>query len=140
MKIIIDTNIVLDVMIRRAPFYTESELILLASERKYVDGYITASAVTDIFYIVNKYLKDKTETQELIRKHLIGIINIAAVDGDIIIDALNAGWDDFEDCVQYFTGKSIAADYIVSRNTSDFSAGTITTITPKDFLDIIAPE
>ena len=140
MTIIIDTNIVLDVLIHRAPFFTESELVLLASEQKYVDGYVTASAVTDIFYITNKYLKDKTVTQELLKNHFVGTVNIAAVDGDIIVEALNAGWDDFEDCVQYVAGKSITADYIVSRNTGDFSAGTIKAITPKDFLDIIAPE
>ncbi|MCL2321570.1 MAG: PIN domain-containing protein [Oscillospiraceae bacterium] len=140
MTIIIDTNVVLDVLIHRAPFFADSELVLLATEQKYVDGYVTASAITDIFYITNKYLKDKTATQELLKNHLIGTVNIAAVDGDIIVEALNAGWDDFEDSVQYVTGKSIKADYIVSRNTCDFSTGTIKAITPKEFLDIIAPE
>jgi len=140
MTIIIDTNIVLDVLIHRAPFFSESELVLLVSEQKYVDGYVTASAITDIFYIANKYLRDTAATQELLKTHLIGTVNIAAVNGDIIVEALNAGWSDFEDCVQYVTGKSITADYIVTRNTSDYSIGTIKAITPKDFLDIIVPE
>jgi len=140
MIIIIDTNIILDVLIHKEPFYSESELVLLASEQKYVDGYVTASAITDIFYITYKYLKDKTATQDLLKNHLVKTIKIAAVDGDIIVEALNAGWDDFEDCVQYVTGKSITADYIVTRNSNDFSISTIKAITPKDFLDIIAPE
>jgi len=113
MRIIIDTNIVLDVLIHRAPFFEESSF---------------------------KYLRDKNATLDLIKNHLFGSVNIAAVDSDIIMEALNIEWDDFEDCVQYVTGKSIIVDYIITRNIKDFSKATIKVITPKEFLDIIAPE
>jgi len=140
MKILIDTNVVLDVLIQRMPFFVDSELVLLASEQEIVSGYVSASAITDIYYITNKYLKSNDVTQELLRNHLIGTVRIASVDGDVIIEALNAKWDDFEDCVQYETGKRIAVDYIVTRNTQDYANGSIKAITPKDFLDVIAPE
>ena len=69
-------------------------------------------------------------------------VKIAAVDGDTISKALDAYWNDFEDCVQYFVGESISADYIVTRNPKDFVNNkiTITVLTPEALLDIIAPE
>jgi len=93
---------------------------MLASEQKYINGFISASAITDVFYIVNKHLKNKIATRELVKNHLIKTISIAAVDENTILEALDAEWDDFEDCVQYKVGESISADYIVTRNSNDF--------------------
>ena len=120
MNVLIDTNVALDVLICREPFFELSQLVLLASEQKIITGFVTASAVTDIFYITNKHLKNKDATYKLLKEHLIGTVSVAAVDGKIITNALNLEWDDFEDCVQYTVGESIAADYIVTRNPMDF--------------------
>jgi len=140
MNVLIDTNVAIDVLVHREPFFEDSQLILLASEQKYINGFISASAITDIFYIVNKFLKNKTATCNLLKEHLIGIVSIVAVDGDNISEALNMEWDDFEDCVQYVAGKSIAADYIVTRNPKDFANELIKVVTPEELLNIIAPE
>ena len=140
MNVLIDTNIILDVLLHRESFFEKSKLVLLAAEECVINGYISASAVTDIFYIVNKFLKNKSDASELLKKHFMGTINIAAVDGDIIFKALNAEWDDFEDCVQYIVGESISADYIVTRNLKDFINTRINVVTPEEFLNIIAPE
>jgi len=140
MNILIDTNVVIDVLIQREPYFENSQLVLLASEQKYIKGFVSASAVTDIFYVVNKFLKNKKSTSELLKKHLIGSIYIAAVDSDIIIKSLETEWDDFEDCVQYIVGESISADYIVTRNSADFVNGNINVVTPEELLNIIAPE
>ena len=140
MNVLIDTNVVIDVLIQREPYFKHSQLVLLASEQKYINGFVSASAITDIFYIVNKSLKNKTATCELMKKDFIGTINIAAVDGDIIFEALNAEWDDFEDCVQYIVGESISADYIVTRNPKDFKNTSINIVEPEELLNIIAPE
>lgn len=140
MNVLIDTNIALDVLLHREPFFDCSQLVLLASEQGLVTGFITASAMTDIFYIINKHFKDKSATYKLLKEHLMGMVSIAAVDGNNISEALNLEWDDFEDCVQYTVGKSVAADYIVTRNPKDFLSGQISVITPEDLLNIIAPE
>jgi len=140
MNVLIDTNVVIDVLAQRKPFFEHSQLILLASEQRHFNGFISASAITDIFYIVCKYLKSKVIARELLKKHLVDAVKIATVSGDIIYEALDAEWSDFEDCVQYFVCERIGADYIVTRNPEDFSGGTIKAVSPKELLNIIAPE
>ena len=140
MNVLIDTNVAIDVLTQREPFFKHSQLVLLASEQKYINGFISASSITDIFYIINKCIKDKKATRELIKKHFIGTIKIATVDSNIIFEALDTEWDDFEDCVQYIVGESISADYIVTRNPKDFENANIKVVTPEEFLNIIAPE
>ena len=140
MNVLFDTNVVIDVLIHREPFFELSQLVMLASEQKVIDGYVTASSVTDIFYITNKHLKDRTVTYKLLKDHLIGIVDIAAVDSKSIVDALDLEWSDFEDCVQYVVSESIAADYIVTRNPQDYENEEIKVVTPEKLLNIIAPE
>ena len=140
MNVIIDTNIAIDVISQREPYYKQSQLVLLASKEKTINGYISASAITDIFYIINRMIKNNSEVKELLRKLVINNVEIASVDGSIIKQALDSDWDDFEDCVQYYVGESISADYIVTRNPDDFTSGSIKVITPDELLDIIAPE
>lgn len=140
MRVLIDTNIVLDVLIQREPFFEHSQLVMLASERKLIHGFVSASSITDIFYISIKCTKDKKKTYELVKKLLMGTVDTAAVDGDIIFQALDAEWNDFEDCVQYVVGERISADYIVTRNPGDFKNSRIKVVTPEELLKIIAPE
>jgi len=97
------------------------------------------ATITDIFYVAHKSLKSKAETYALLR-NFISNMAIAAVDSDIIISALELDWVDFEDCVQYFTGESVDADYIITRNPNDFAGGDIVAILPEELLNIIAPE
>ena len=140
MNVLIDTNVALDVLLQREPFFEHSQLVMLASEQKIISGFISASAVTDIFYITNKHLKDTAATYKLLREHLIGAVTIAAVDDKVISDAFGMEWDDFEDCVQYVAGESVSADYIVTRNQNDFPGERIRVVTPEQLLDIIVPE
>ena len=140
MNVLIDTNVVIDVLTQREPFYEQSQLVLLASEEKFINGYISATAITDIFYIMNKSKNNKKDARELLKKLVLDTIEVATVDGSIITQALDSEWDDFEDCVQYYVGESISADYIVTRNPDDFANERIPVLTPEEFMDIIAPE
>ena len=137
MNILIDTNVVLDVLLRREPFFKESQLVLLAAEKQYITAFVSASAITDIYYVAYKNIKNNDIVCQLIKTHLLSIVEIAAVDGSIILKAIDANWDDFEDCVQYTVGESVDVDYIVTRNPKDFDMGNINVVLPKDFLAII---
>jgi predicted nucleic acid-binding protein len=140
MDILIDTNIAIDVIMQRDPFFKQSQLILLLAEEKIINGYISATSVTDIFYITSKLMKNKDLAKERLKNLLFESVEVAAVDGTIITQAMNDDWDDFEDCVQYYVGESISADYIVTRNPDDFTDGSIKILTPEQLLDLIAPE
>ncbi|MDR1136330.1 MAG: PIN domain-containing protein [Clostridiales Family XIII bacterium] len=68
MNVLIDTNVVLDVLLRREPFAEQSAKVVLLSEKAVIDGYVSASAATDIFYIVRKEVHDKNKAYEIVKK------------------------------------------------------------------------
>ena len=137
MKVLIDTNIALDVLLKRIPHYEKSAKVLVLSEKREIDAYISASAVTDIYYITRKVLQDKRNTIDLLRK-LINVVNVAAVTGDNVRHALELEWDDFEDSLQYMVGENLPVEYIITRNLRDFEHGSIKAITPEEFLKYIS--
>ncbi|MCL1992967.1 MAG: PIN domain-containing protein [Spirochaetes bacterium] len=132
-KTLIDTNVVLDYMLHR-PGYSNAMIIYLLAEQNLIDGYVPASAITDIFYIVQKQLGKKPAKDAL--KNLLSVFKPATVTDSNIYHALGLDWADFEDSVQYTVGKSFSADYIITRNTRDFSSGSIPAVTPEQFIQI----
>jgi predicted nucleic acid-binding protein len=138
MKVLIDTNVVLDVLINNLVFLTYSKKIFDLAEQKQITGYISASAITDIFYIAQRKLGKKT-TKEAIKK-VLKVFYPATVTDNNIYQALDLEWDDFEDSVQYIIGKGLAVDYIITRNTQDFASGSIPAVTPEQFIKNIITE
>ena len=100
MKLLIDTNVVLDVLLRREPFFRTAAEVLNLTQRDEVREYVSASAITDIYYIANKQMKDRDAVRDLL-KRLLMIVSVAAVSEREIQNALNLAWGDFEDSVQY---------------------------------------
>ena len=133
MNVLIDTNVILDQLVKREPFYQDAERIRILSEKGYVNSYISASAVTDIYYIAKKELNDK-ETVIVLLNKLLETTNVAAVTEASIHEALNLKWDDFEDAVQYVAGQNVSVDYIITRNAKDFADSHIEVISPEAFL------
>lgn len=92
MKILIDTNIVLDVMLKREPFYRLSLEILRLAKKDDVEEYVSASAITDIYYLAYRQLRDRGMVRELMRK-LLTVISIASVSGQEIEKRLVFGME-----------------------------------------------
>ena len=135
MKVLIDTNVALDYMLNRSD-YSNAKIIYLMAEQKLIVGYISASAITDIFFLAKGTLGKKHAKEAL--KKLLQVFKPAGVTDNHIYQALNLDWDDLEDSVQYIVGESFSSDYIVTRNTSDYSSGSIPAVTPEEFIKIIA--
>ena len=134
MKILIDTNIALDILLHRQG-YTNAALIFSFSKRNIVKGYISASAITDIFFLSKNDLGKKHAKEAL--KSLLQVFKPATVTDSHIYQALDLDWNDFEDSVQFVVGEGLAVDYIVTRNTHDFSSSSIPAVTPEQFLQAI---
>jgi len=132
MKVLIDTNVVLDVLINNSAFFAYSKKIFDMAEQKQITGFISASAITDIFYIAQKKLGKKA-IKETIKK-VLKVFYPATVTDNNIYQALDLEWDDFEDSVQYVVGKSLAVEYIVTRNIKDFTSGSIPAVTPEQLI------
>ncbi|MCL2412319.1 MAG: PIN domain-containing protein [Treponema sp.] len=135
MKILIDTNVALDILLHRKN-YTTAAFIFSFAQQNIIDSYISASAITDIFYLSTKDIGKRTAREAI--RNLLKVFKPATVTDNNIYQALDLEWEDFEDSVQYVVGESFSADYIVTRNVTDFASGSIPAITPEQFLEIIS--
>ena len=134
-SILLDTNIILDIALRREPhFYHSSKLFRLFDE-KLIEGYITATTLTDIYYIARKE-KTRNAAKNFIRD-LIKIVEVLGVDKEVIQDALSSNIDDFEDAVQVFSAEHHEIKTIVTRNKKDFRKSGLEILTPKELIQQI---
>ena len=139
MKLLIDTNVVLDVLLRREPFFRTAAEVLNLTQRDEVREYVSASAITDIYYIANKQMKDRDAVRDLL-KRLLMIVSVAAVSEWEIQKALNLAWGDFEDSVQYSVALLNEMDGIVTRNPSDYQEANMRIWLPEQALELFANE
>ncbi|MGL5834959.1 MAG: type II toxin-antitoxin system VapC family toxin [Waterburya sp.] len=139
MKVLLDTNVILDFALERHPWFADSEQIIYFAEQKQILGYVSASTISDIYYIIRK-----SKSKELALEFLLNLsvfCQIAVVDSSVISMALNANFKDFEDAIQYSTAMINSLDIIVTRNPQDFPVGIPRILTPNqlieevDFLD-----
>lgn len=133
MKILIDTNVMIDIFQKREPFFRDSYLALHNAIEANVECIISASAITDIFYILRKFFQSTIQAKERIEE-LSRIVTFVDVQGVDIHTALRHSISDFEDAVVDAVAERNNARYILTRNTKDFAGSTVSAITPADFL------
>jgi predicted nucleic acid-binding protein len=139
MVILIDTNIILDYLIARQPFMDNADKVLRLCFEQKCNGYIAAHSVTNIFYILRRQFSVNERKKMLIE--LCEFIEIAGIQKKQVIDALvNEDFNDLEDRLQVECARLMNADYIITRNITDFSSSPIPAILPDDFLEKIAEE
>lgn len=133
MDILIDTNVILDVLLKREPFYHVAAEVLTLSKKDTIQLFVSASAITDIYYIANQTLRNREEIKALLSK-LLQIVSVASVSEDMIKNALELPWKDFEDSVQYSVALLQEMEGIVTRNPSDYKEAEIAVWTPEELL------
>jgi len=133
MKVLIDTNIILDVLLNRSAFSDNSKAIFDLAEKKQIIGHISASAMTDIFYIAYKEYKNSEKVYQAIDK-LIFLFSIIPVTETTIANALTLRWQDFEDAVQYTAADENSLKYIITHNKADYKTAGIRCMSPSDFI------
>lgn len=137
MKLLIDTNVVLDVLLRREPFFRTAAEVLNLTQRDDVREYVSASAITDIYYIANKQMKDRDAVRDLL-KRLLMVVSVAAVSEREIQNALDLAWGDFEVSVQYSVALLNEMDGIVTRNPGDYQEANMRIWIPEQALELFA--
>ena len=133
MKLLIDTNIILDFLLEREPFYDNSKEILKLCALKKFQGFITASSVTDIFYIVHKALKNTDETYKILTP-ILNIFEILNVTSNDVKKAFAVKAKDFEDCLMAECAKSNKLTGIVTRNYKDFQDFNVKLYSPENII------
>jgi len=138
MKCMIDTNIILDVFLDQEPFSTASKKVLSLCEEKKIQGFISASSATDIFYIVRKRLGSPEKAYEALG-HVLNIVKVLTVTNEDVNTAFLKKARDFEDCLLAVCAKSNQCAAIVTRNREDFQAFGIDLFSPEELLAFLNP-
>lgn len=135
-RILIDTNILLDYLLTRDPFYEDASNIVSVCVDGKVEGCIAAHSVSNMFFILRKDYNSKERREILLS--LCSIFDIEGIDKVKLMAGLqNEEFSDFEDCLQMECAKSFGAEYIVTRNINDYKISEIKAILPKDYLEML---
>ena len=133
MRILIDTNIILDIVQKQEPFFADSYQTLRKAIETNVECLISASAATDIFYMLRRAFQSSQKAKERIEQ-LSQIFAFADVQGADIQTALMRSMPDFEDAVVDAVAERSGASYILTRNIRDFAGSSVPAVTPAEFL------
>ena len=132
MKLFIDTNVVLDVLAQREPWFGDSARLLARIEQGGATGHIAAHTLTPLHYLLARHLGQQKTAAVLI--DLTTLLRVEPVDHLVLQQALALGWRDFEDAVQAVAAARCQADYLVTRNPRDFKQSLVPAMTPSEFL------
>ena len=133
-NIFVDSDIILDLLLKREPHYfTAANMFSLVEKRKIV-AYTTPVVIANIYYISAR-LTDKKIALENIRK-LMSFLRITSVDEKILLLAMDSRFTDFEDAIQYYAAKNQGISYFITRNKSDYKVTDMTICTAAEYLKI----
>lgn len=136
MKILIDTNVIIDALTSREPWNESAEKIFIMAANNIVDMYITASSATDIYYLVRKHLHN-AETARQVMSKLYSLVGILEVKQEDCIDALASPITDYEDAVVEQVARRTGVECIVTRNQKDYELGLTKVFLPDDFIQFM---
>ena len=133
-KLLIDTNIVLDLLARREPFYNYAAQIFSLADKHKVMLSVSSLSFATAYYILSKSLQPR-EVRDILRKLKI-LVSVFALDDKIIELALNdSAFEDFEDGLQYHTAVENSQDIIITRNQKDFKKSMIPVMNADEYLN-----
>jgi len=132
MKVLLDTNVVLDLLLERENFKQAKQIFEKIEDRE-IDGYLCATTITTIHYLIMKSL-DKNKANEII-KDLLKLFEIVDVTKSILLKAIENNGKDFEDSVIYSGAEFFDIDLIITRDKKGFKNSNIKVLNPIEFLN-----
>ena len=133
-KVLIDTNVVLDIALNRIPFVEDATVLWRLAEQKEITGCVSNTSITDIFYIVNKHA-GKQKARGLIAD-ILDTFKLLDIDEEGFREALNLDMADFEDAVQYAVSTRHGCDVLVTINKADYGERP-SVLDPSEFIERI---
>ncbi len=132
MKILLDTNVVLDLLLERKPFVDFAEEIFIMVEEQKIEGFLCPTSITTIYYLLNKNL-DKKRCNDAI-KTLLNLFSIVELNKNILLKSLENSGVDFEDSVIYTSAIFEDIDIIITRDKKGFKNSKVKVLSPNEFL------
>jgi predicted nucleic acid-binding protein len=137
MRVLVDTNIILDDFLEREPFVEDAAALMELIESKRIVGYVTATTLTNIFYIARR----QTRSLELARQAVsvtLGLMQVCLVDRSILEAAFASNLRDFEDAVQLACAIAENLDAIITRNPQDFTGAALPILSASELLESLS--
>ena len=135
MRVLVDTNVVLDVLLERRPFAEAAPRIFALVEESRIEGFLCATTVTTVDYLLGQALAPAKARDALQR--LLDLFEIAPVNRPVLEQALRSGISDFEDAVVEQAGRLVSVDAITTRNGKDFKKSTVPIFDPAELLSAV---
>lgn len=132
MKVLVDTNVILDVLCNRKEFVADSLRVFQCCEAQRITGYISALSIPNIVYIMRKEL-DQERIKEILHTLTMVFSVVELREGDLL-KAAELPFNDYEDAIQSVSAARVRADYIVTRNGKDFASSSVSAISPAELL------
>ena len=132
LKVLVDTNIVMDLLMRREPYQQEAAELFSLGEKNVIK--LAASAIVNTHYVLIKEVNE-IKAQEVLKRLKI-LIHVLPVNNKILDLSLNSDFKDFEDAIQYFTSVVNNLEIIITRNVSDFKTSNLPVMTAGQYLNI----
>ena len=134
-RILIDTDVILDLFFDREPFSENAAKVLSLCEKKAVIGFVTPVIISNVYYLLSQKAKQEKVIEKL--KILMSILEVLVIDKNAIIVALNSEFKDFEDALQNYSAElNGEIDIIITRNTKDYKKSKLGIMNPENFLKL----
>lgn len=131
MRVLFDTNVILDALLAREPFVANSAVLFQAMEAGQLIGFMSATTVTDVHYLVRRQTKS-SETAMIAVTRLLELMEICAVDRGILEQAIALNFSDFEDAIQVTCAITAGLEAIITRDVAGFSGSPVPILSPED--------
>lgn len=132
-NVLIETDVILDFFFDRKPFAEFATELFVLCETEQIKGYTTAVIISNVYYLLRKTAPHDIIIEKL--KQLLVIIDVVIMDREVVIDALNSKFKDFEDALQNYSAiNNGTIQIILTRNIKDFQNSSLAIISPEMFL------
>lgn len=134
MNLLLDTNVYIDYLGRKDPFFTAAQKIMMAGFFRDAQLWLPAQSVTDSFYVLSKYV-DAQNLQKAILESL-NVVRLVSLTSEDVLNALKRSWPDLEDCLISVSAEKVKADYLITRDEKHLEKSSIAAVQPTEMVRI----
>ncbi len=136
-SVFLDTNILIDCLSHREPFYKNAAYIITLCEEKGDRILISALSFATASYVLETHHKKSPVAIKTLFENFIKACSVTPVDSHTIDESIASSFSDFEDAMQYYSALREGADLIITRNKGDYEAAQIPVYDPQEYLDLL---
>lgn len=134
MRVFVDTNVVVDFMGKREPFFLDAAIIFEMGRLGKIDVVVSSLTIVNCAYILRKQFSNVVTLNKI--EDFCQMLKISPVDRNVILNAISSRPADYEDAVQYFSAKSFAPDVIITRDKTGFKEYGVLAMSPAEFINL----